>query len=510
MRHGRTIVLAVLACGLALPGCYSTCHHTPCPTSTSEDIAAALPLTERGAAEADTAGVLLDDESLGPYNYYALTAADCQCRAVANSTLGNLLAMERSTVQTSAGRWLSTGDCLKLSLLTVAEAVARNHSAADALQLYYSIIEAEGRLDLIDQSQLELTDALAKSAELRKRGIELPFDDSELLRQRLELTSKRVEVTLGLTRANHALRRLLGMCTDDRLARIWPTDRIVVLSTPLNVENEVQIGMSQRCDVAVLQQASMASDRSSLNALRQAMGRIDGLLGMQAARAIHPLRRLLGGHHADGDESAARRAQMASYAAQQSYELAAQIRESVDVVERRHRQVAAAKAVVESWEKRVKDLGEKQKVEEASFAEITQARLKLYEARGNLLQSSVEWKQAMVRLREWQGSLLAECQCGTPVEESPVAIPLPVEEALPPGDRGAPSPSDNPKTVPDELPLGGPAEPAAAPEPPAVKRTSSRSRKLAEPNLFSAPPLPNEAAREDTSRRIQFDEGMWR
>ena len=348
--------------------------------------------------------------------YFSLTAEQCQCLAVANSTQGNSLAAERRSVQAGASQHhgLSEEDQVRVRALRASELEARNKSASVALENYYQIAEVEANLSIVDSSLTELDQALSKVKRLRNQGVQIPFDDSELTRQRIDLVDKQTDLELKASQLNAQLIRLLGMQTTDPNARIWPTADWKVIAEPIDMEAAVQEGLALRPEMQFLYSMQNSLNTETLGVVREVVAGAAGMLSAQSKFVglieILGLHNLCGKRQAKERELPIRRRQLAEFTQQRRLEITSEIQQAVRAVETRLRQIAIAKERMQSWDKRLGELRRKQKIEEASFADLSAAQLKAYEAQSDETHAIVAWKIAQVKLKEAQGKLVLECQ----------------------------------------------------------------------------------------------------
>ncbi|HEX5446446.1 MAG TPA: hypothetical protein VFW87_21690, partial [Pirellulales bacterium] len=128
-----------------------------------------------------------------PGEYRALPPHTCQCLASRASAHGNTLAAERRALAATASpHGLSEEERLKLRVLRTTELEARNSSAGMALKAYYHLAEAEANRLIVARSLKDIDDAIAGVLRMRQHGLQIPFDDSELERQRLEILDKQI------------------------------------------------------------------------------------------------------------------------------------------------------------------------------------------------------------------------------------------------------------------------------------------------------------------------------
>ncbi len=459
MRPWRRALLAGVLAAAGLPGCslHSQVNKLCCRWhSTAPQLETTLPPTARGTLSPDIAGVGSPDEvdralglPRGESSYYELDEVTCQCRAVANSTQGNMLDAERENLRRKAGKHIGRADTMRLDILGTAALEARNESASEALQIYYGLAEGEARLDLARRGESELLADLGRARQLHDQGLKIPFDDSEFQRQLNSLRLTRIDLELLIATGNHELRQRLGLTAIDRRVRIWPVVDLRVVVAPIDAEVAVHEGLAMRPEIGLLWRIANNLDHSTLMVAAEMLKSVNGLLGMKDSCPLkgHKLLALL--HHTSEIES--RRRQVAQYAGRREQEVAENIRSAVDTIESRTRQVALAKATAESWQGRLRALEGKHTVGKASFPEIGAAHLKSVESQGEVIHAVANWKTSLVKLKAHQGRLVAEC-CGRTPIVSPIIEPLPATEATPIATPAASTVPSPPPELPYEIP----------------------------------------------------------
>ena len=231
MRPLRRALLAGLLAASGLPGCSLPGKLCCRWHSTSPQLETTLPPTARGTLAPNISGVASPEEvdkalglPRGESNYYELDEFTCQCRAVANSTTGNLLESERESIRRKAGKHINAADAMRLDILGTAALEARNESASEALQIYYGLAEGEARLDLARRGESELLADLDRARQLHDRGMQVPFDDSEFQRKLNSLRLTHIDLEMLIAKGNHELRQRFALGTINRRVRIWPVD----------------------------------------------------------------------------------------------------------------------------------------------------------------------------------------------------------------------------------------------------------------------------------------------
>jgi len=480
--------------GLLLVVAVSGCAHQQCcqPPRRGPDVLAIESLPAAVPRDVALAGpsLALVEQRLGVEKDYqgqlrALTPRQCQCLAVRYSSLGNLLAAERRTLhaaQLASDEGPTSASCLIERVLRAAELEARNQSAATALELYYRLAEAESNRPLAAASLVEADSALAKVGELRKEHMEIPLDATELDRQRLDALDRQTELRSKIVQLNAKLIPLVGLASHDLRARVLPQVDWNVSVVPINVLGEVLAGLSLRPQLAAL--SLLARTRpEELLAARSSLVAISPLAGKSPGAALCLLamhRKARSG--ADECESAARREQIRTYAAQRRREIAGEIAQAAQLVETRVRQVALANEKTATWETRIAQLEAKRTVGSGTFLDISNARLKHLQAQSDQRSRVMDWNIAKVKLAESQGRLVLECSragCGAQPGESsepetlaepeilsePAVLPEPAESSSqeptpadtdePPTDDSAPAVNKNVEQAPRILSQSG-------------------------------------------------------
>jgi hypothetical protein len=369
----------------------------------------ALPPIERGKIAVEPGVATAHGELLPPpsHDYVALTAAECQCLAVRNSMLGNLLDEEKNTVCCDDVKHCKRASHHALQRIKVAAArEARNKSAGDALKLYFGLAEVEAGLDALDETTAVIDDVLAKAAEIRRNELQVPFDRTEFERQRLTIDSQRADLEAKRATMNAQLHSLLGRTTTPE-AFFWPTESLRPTTAPPNVENEIAYAMSARPELVGLNQL-VADGTTPADVIAELLAGTHGLLGLKAKLATLKLHKALSG--GSDCEPCTRQDQLAQLYAARQEQIAGDVRAAVVTLESRRRQAALAEKQVASWDVRLSQLEELRTTGEATFVDLALARIKRIEAQQTLVSAVASWKRAEVELHQHEGALEAECR----------------------------------------------------------------------------------------------------
>jgi hypothetical protein len=121
-------------------------------------------------------------------------------------------------------------------------------------------------------------------------------------------------------------------------------------------------------------------------------------------------------------EAAQRRRQMTAYTAQRELEVTEEIREEVIEIEARLREIAINKATTASLAEHIRVLEEQRERGKSTFLEISNVRVKQFDAEGEVIRAAAAWAKARAKLKELEGMLIAEC-CGWVASPQAVALP---------------------------------------------------------------------------------------
>jgi hypothetical protein len=364
------------------------------------------------------------DQVLGPpsvpVEYRILTAEQCQCLAAAHSALGNALARESdlSLIANRPGhRIISPAAPVLRDLLAIRAVDERNKDAARALELFFLLAEAQYGVENINRCLAEIGGALTNYERLKAQGLRLPVDDTALLRQRLELWERKVQAEDALRQLNGKLSALLGLDANDPRP-LWATAKITVSAARLDPNAAVALGLSLRPDVRLLALLNNSLDITTLPGIRAGLRGLDPALGVSLVQRVG-LAKLTGA--VDAGELSARRAQVAQ--AQDDYRRQAeqQIRQAVDTLGTRLREVALAKEKLERLRPRAERLQQRRATEKITAFDITTARLETLQADYDLYHQVIAWAIAEAKLREAEGALALACGYHLPTCQSCLA-----------------------------------------------------------------------------------------
>jgi outer membrane protein TolC len=348
----------------------------------------------------------------GPYPadapYQGLTEADCPCLAARASILGNLLDQKAQTLsQKKSGCRPGADKANELSqtVLLYAADEARNRSAGDAMESFYHLIEAKGRLGLVFLGLKELNESLRRAEELQAKGLPSPVEISAIRKQITDLRSDEVNLRIASLQLNTRLKVLLGLSCGDY--SLWPLADLNVVPEASDLDEAVNYGLHHRPDLALLEALADGLDAHSLSVANQVLEGVSTLLGDPSSSGhLASLLACLLGSKTESVEQ-----QVQTLLAERRRQAAEEIRQAYWLEFYRFQGVILARQKVEIEEGRVKDLEEKKAKGLDAEQDLSKARLDLYKAQGELLHEVANWEIARAQLLQAEGRLLEGCSC---------------------------------------------------------------------------------------------------
>jgi hypothetical protein len=331
--------------------------------------------------------------------YCNLLERDAQCLAATTAPLAKLLEQEADALACQPhGLHHSNSQCTQ-RILYLQAAHERNRNAAAALQLFLRLTEAEAGAANLRERLEEVGRLLADVERLQAAGVESTLSKSSVEAQQLELIHKQVDLEATIEDLNHQLVNLLGIEPLD--SRLWPAADLKVDAAVPSVDEAQQLALRQRCDLAALRLAACCD----VEVMRTLLGQANAGLGLspscQALAALHLL-----ANQCEGD---IRSEQLSATAAEQERTLSIDVARAIATIEARLMQIGLSRRRLEALEAQHARLEKKREIEATAAFEARKARLDVLAGEQDLLHDVIEWKLAVVRLRELQGELAREC-----------------------------------------------------------------------------------------------------
>jgi hypothetical protein len=347
----------------------------------------------------------VSERASGPF--CAISEREAQCIAAKNSKTANLLVKEAEAA--GANRECSgDGSELAHDLLLLQAVHQRNEDAATAMELFLRLVEAEGGSQNLDRRLKEVEAMQADVDHLQTSGLASPVSKTELEVQRLELAHRQAEVQGTIYRLNHQLAESLGRELPVG-ARYWPESDLSVDPRVPDSDEAVGFGLGNRADLAALRIASRAEGREAIVAaqvLLQPLGVGAGTTGSPTVvKLVH--------FFSQRREADAREDQLWMARRQQEQTVESQVRQAADLVSTRLSQVAITHDRQRAIDTRLRASKRRQDMS-ASPLSVRTITLDGVAAEQDLLHDVIEWKLAVVKLKQAQGLLATECGWNTP------------------------------------------------------------------------------------------------
>lgn len=339
----------------------------------------------------------------------ALEEKTAQCLAASHATIANLLDLEAEAADAQPSGWClhSGSSALTGELLRLEATQKRNLAAGDALQVFLRLVEAEGGVDNLQRRGQEIDTMLADVDRVQQRGLLSPVSKPELAAQRLELWHRQVELRSTVQQLNSRLLELLG--TELAAAALyWPETSLVVTTDVPDKDDSIGFALANRADLAALRLAANADGADSLAAARTLLQLAGGGLGAPAAKAQGRLGMLLHPHATERDQSA-RSQQLADLLSDRQRTVRQETLLAVSTVEAQLVQIGLTRRRLEVAKEHLQAMEDQQRLAEGGAFSVHKARLDAIAVEQDLLHDVIEWKLALVKLKQAEGLLAIEC-----------------------------------------------------------------------------------------------------
>jgi outer membrane protein TolC len=367
-----------------------------------------LALTTRTAIEPDTSEIPTEAGTTPqrPRDYRRLTVAECTRFAIANAPLANDLDQHpENELPSHAKLTKKATEFAEASRLIRGHTAdeLRNRAAADALEDYFKLAEAEGQFDLLAAASTELRTQLDAALAAEKAGFRDRADIPTLRRKLLDLEAKLAQLQAAIGGLNASLRARLGLPANDSLP-LWPAHAFKVKADDVDAEQAVATGLHYRPDLNVLRSLANGNAGDATNAVLAGLNPL-----LAKLKSDHPLAVLFAVFTREPErQQAAANARVASVLVARQRQAEAEIRAAVLLL-RGHRSAVAARMLdVQQVESRIAELETKAKAGVNVTAELATAKLEFLTAKGELLSSVMAWHIAEMKLRQAMGLLVRE------------------------------------------------------------------------------------------------------
>ena len=376
---------------------------SPTTPSSFEPDLAQLPVIDA----ADAAAI---DVAPPPTGLLAVNESVVRHEAAARAPLAGLLEQETRTCP--------DGDTVAREVRAHLAAEVRNRAAAQALEQFFQLADAEGRGDLLRDS-LGVVDAFRQTVRTaRAEGLRVPVDPDDLDRQRAAVLALIGQADLGARLLDIDLKRRLGVDGKEP-RRLRPTGPFPVSVAPVNVEAAVQVALARRPDLQAVRAAYLGLTPDRLPEMRDLIrmvlvdGSSSGAVGAAAHRpSVLPAPTLLTALRARRlppwpdaatvAELAVRRQQLYDLILMRERQAADEVRAAAATLEAQGKQVAIARWRAESLLAKAADAKKQGPLLEQP------AVLEAFRARADVVAAVMGWHQARIKLAAAQGLLVGE------------------------------------------------------------------------------------------------------
>ena len=402
--------LSVVLAGCACPsgGCIP---RTPCAPCENE-------LTVPGHELPDFFELTQSECELVPLptpteTYQLLDAATCQCRAVTNATLANMVELERhwaKVIIECDSKTVRENLCLDRDLLALHATGLRNKAAGDALRVFYQLAGLEVQKQYLALGVEESRLTLQRLDKLRSKGLDLPkgIDRSQVSKNLAELEEKQMQLALMRIQLNGQLQKLIG-CPLDEYSFYWPQMDWQPDLSAIDLEAELAQGLATRSDLRGISLVLCKLEKPTLPIARGVLKFADSTIGSVEPQGgmIHFIRCL----RCSEAELPVRCRQLALFYEHTEQGATAEIKGAGYECHLHQQRVVSSLANLAQLQDHLHELKETRDINGVSIFEISRAKAQVYDAQVKMIEQVVQLNLAQVSLRKAQGMLTVECGC---------------------------------------------------------------------------------------------------
>lgn len=364
----------------------------------------------------DPLGATPADVAPPPTAFRGLTEEVCRREAAARSTVA--VVFDRENFVTQPGDDPSVQQAAALLARDVRGHLAneaRNRAAAQALDEFFQLADAEGRADAVREALPILDQLRATVRKARADGIAVPVDPDELDRQRATLLTSLGGADLAARAIDVDLKRRIGAPGRGN-ERLRPTGTFAVSADPVDADAAVTLALESRPDLRALRASYLALAPENLSivrdVIRAAAGPSGAVTGIGRITRPLPLLGIIFGRNrlrtieAEAlAEVAVRRQQLYELITERERSAADEVRASVVALAVQARQVGIARWKAEQLAKKAIDL-KNDPTRGPLF--VLPAEVEAARARSEVVTAVMGWHRARVKLSAAQGLLVEE------------------------------------------------------------------------------------------------------
>ncbi|MHB8974518.1 MAG: TolC family protein [Pirellulaceae bacterium] len=409
-------LLRQLTVSVVLWGSVSGCSLMPPPNPAEIVGGNSLPALQQG--------ITLDEDQIPSYEEVRssitpllseisrpLTAAECACRAAAQSRTAAALDQEAAHLRREVCVHHRRGvSHLLPDILADQARQERNEAAKRALIAYYQLAEVQLQQELLLDSYQEQQRTQDTIDGLLTAGLPVEIDRSELQRQRYQLDQQGLQLSYNQARSTGQVKSLIG---EDPLApeSIKTVCAIEPRGAEFGLHEALEIGRANDVQLKTLRRFLSDGDVDDLDVARTLLKTASPLLGQEPATLglLAKLKLVLGHDNRGDEELSTRRRQLQSLYEARQQQVDLEVANGVLNAQQAYYDVSVANDVLDSWDGQVLRHESNREVQRSAYADVVAARAERLKAKSDLLHKLIESEIAHVQLKAVLGILVQEC-----------------------------------------------------------------------------------------------------
>jgi hypothetical protein len=417
-RGWASVWLAAAAVAL---GCHAPTRPAPAPPSAAPLPPPALPPVTPTSLEPeydtlpslDPIAAGPDDVAPQPAGYLGLTEEVCRREAATRASAAGLFDRENRIPPRAEVRrtFNPEADALTREVRAYLAAAGRNRAAADALDEFFQLADAEGRGEVLREMLPVLDRLRATVQKARAEGVRVPVSPDELDRQRAGLLGLIAQADAGARVLDIDLKRRVGV-SGRTAERLRPVGEFGVSAVPIDVDAAVRTALESRSDLLALRAVYLKLTPETLPVVRELvrgqLGPTGGAVAADTVRGamVRPLFAVLLARarakrldELAVTELAVRRQQLYDLIAERERQAADEVRTAAVSLTSQTTQVALARWRAEQLAREVTEAKDQGVVAELA------ADLESHRARAEVVAAVMAWHRARVKFLAAQGLL---------------------------------------------------------------------------------------------------------
>lgn len=350
----------------------------------------------------------------GDSAFWALTAEECQCRAVRCSPLANLIESESRRLRAQDQDRCSPSCevlCLQAEFLACRAVDIRNRAAQGALLAYFGLMEVHAQREILQQTRSEIQRLADTLDALREEDLPVALDPTELARRQLVSLEKGADLDVLERKLTYKLKELIGIDPESP-QRIWTVYDLRPQTHAIDRLAAIELGLCHRADLGSERVLLKNLDESTLPLVNAALDKLQAGLGGipddDPCGTCGILKRLACRRNRE-DQTQVRCEQLWAAHRFSQQQARGEISEAVIDLERSLTEVALANERLLTWNDRIARLEAEQSARSVDLIELANAKFSRLAAKSELMHALMMHEAARVKLKSRQGLLATEC-----------------------------------------------------------------------------------------------------